>query len=477
MSAGEKFEKIALKDIAKISEDDFKKQLSAWIEERGVSRVLQSKLRADLFEHFNRTTLGRQMQLQHERAHQMVLSPLILVLNTLVADFLYTENCHFTLSVFATEMPHKNALPNFESTPRDERFRFSSSELHDVFRAIGLSSANAKSIEEFYLEKGDGGGGRHRKKSLLYSIFRTAIAGAQPMRNETSNTQRGHQQPEAHSDQSKLSSSTNCASCCRAKSRKFQVNSRYFKYLNRYLDVLSERVREMSKSLASIYDRDSSKAIRESKDESTAHENSLKEKLNKITANLAQLSNSKRKTHKLREMLASIDRLSGSLEKCGSNLESILLLTSKCIESGATAESLNASNGEHDVDYSTWLQKLRTSQHGKRFIERLETSLQSSLAKEEEFIEKMFSDKLENYRAQIRAHYKQKYSSSTKQDAAPPTTKPTTSIDREDANRANHLLANALNVRANEKEQYVGRIIESAKYENPVPAVEIHISD
>lgn len=463
MSKDKKFEKITLKDIANISEDEFKKQLSAWIDERGVSQVLQSKLRADLFEHFNRTTLGRQMQLQHERSHQMVLSPLILVLNTLVAEFLYTENCHFTLSVFATEVPHKNALPNFESTPRDEQFRFTSNELNDIFQAIGLSTTNLKSIEEFYMDKNVKGNKMQRKKSLLYSIFKMTLTKFE------STIENGRKESKiGQSDQSKHSTNvtTTCNNCCRLKSKKFQVNSRYFKYLNRYLDVLSERVREMSKSLANIYDRNQflSKEIQNTKDETTINENSLKEKLNTITEQLEQLNNSKRKTHKLREILLCIERLSCTLEKCGTNLENILLLTNKCIQN-ESEPTVAPTIVEQDVDYTTWLKNLQQSKHGKHFIERLEASLQCSVAKEEENIERMFAKKLENYRTQMKNHYKLKYTNNGKRDDVSPVIKSKYSTVTNGMNNGTHLLSNALNVRANEKEQYVDRIIETAKYE------------
>lgn len=64
----------------------------------------------------------------------MMLSPLVLALNTLVAEFLYAQNCHYSLSVFASEVPYKNTLPEFE---KRDKFRFNRSELNEIFTAIG----------------------------------------------------------------------------------------------------------------------------------------------------------------------------------------------------------------------------------------------------------------------------------------------------------------------------------------------------
>lgn len=61
----------------------------------------------------------------------MVLSPMVLVINTLVAEFLYAQNCHFSLSVFSSEVPYKNALPDFEKA---KQFRFASAELEEIMK-------------------------------------------------------------------------------------------------------------------------------------------------------------------------------------------------------------------------------------------------------------------------------------------------------------------------------------------------------
>lgn len=511
----ENFNRITLNDIVKISEDDLKQQLLAWIDERGVSKALQSKLRADLFQHFNQTTLGRQMALQHQQTHRIVLSPLILVLNTLVAEFLCAENCHFTLSVFATEVPYKNALPNFEATPNKQTFRFGGSELDDIFNAIGLTPTNAKIVRDLYAKETNE---TAQTKSLLFSIFKALIAEKQQKSTATTmNNDAFVERPTKSSPRT-----TDCRRCMKTQNstKAFRVNSKYFKYLNRYLDTLAQRIREMSRNLSEIHSRNNVKSVQCSLTDATvAQEKNLKEMLNKTVENLSELNKSTHKTRKFRQIVDSVDRLSENLAKCSNNLENILLLTKQILKlpevvskTTTTAKAsvpttsssasltapasapmqtiplVNENNATakqciDEVDYSTWLQSLQTTTNGQRFVGRLQSSLQQSLKNEEQHLEKIYIEKMENYRSLIKSHYKQKYLKNAKASGASskatlvvstvPTSEPTElkkstskiSIRSDQVNAANKILLKALAMRSNEKEQYVERIVESAKYE------------
>lgn len=46
-------------NLSNMSEEEFKKQLLQWVEKNDVSSSLQSKLRKDLFDSFNSTSLGK----------------------------------------------------------------------------------------------------------------------------------------------------------------------------------------------------------------------------------------------------------------------------------------------------------------------------------------------------------------------------------------------------------------------------------
>lgn len=463
-------EKVNLSEIANISEEEFKNQLLTWIDDRGVSRTLQSKLRAELFEHFNRTQLGRQIAVQHQKSHRIELSPLVLVLNTLVAEFLYMENCHFSLSVFSAEVPYKNTLPDFESTTvSTQPFRLSAQELKDIFEAIGMPEWKAKTIQKFYASHDRVADDRHNAtaKSLLYCIFKILFTGVDV--NATPPAPNGVRNESILSADTK--SSTRCAQCSmdRKKLKKYQISSRYFKYLNRYLDILSDRMRDISKNLAETHGENASKrkSVAES---SAALESNLKQTLDKIIENVSHLTKSKRKSRKLHDFLQSIDRLSSNLETCANNMERLLeTVSNECANVNVKAAVTVAEKAEKpiDVDYCTWLQELKTSENGRRFVSRLETSLQKTIAKEQESVEKVYEEKMKNYRMLIKLHYKQKYAKAGKLSSVDsPVTK---SADVHPAKVAdaftgyNQTISNALNDVANEKRKYVDRIVETAK--------------
>lgn len=474
--------KIDLNDIVNISEDEFKRQISSWIDEQGISRKLQSKLRADLFEHFNRTHLGRQMAEQHSHVHRIVLSPLILVLNTLVADFLYAEDCHFTLSVFANEVPYKNTLPNFEATPARTLFRFTESELKDIFEAIGISKEKEKVVRQFYFNTMENGSSELLNRSLLYCVFRTVTGQTQTephnvngkskplkMKSKKSST------PLASSTQQSFSSSVSieppqkCADCSRFRTKhdKFHVNSRYFKYVNQYLDILSDRLNEVLKAV-----HEKSQKPNKTSADTISQESSLKRDLRKMVDNINRLTKSKRKSKQFQDILNSIEKLSATVDKCSHNMVNLIQMAninSKSKHGDNLVESSSTSNNRKDrlkdMDYATWLKELKTSDNGKKFIDRLESSIQKTMDKERSNMQKLYDEKTNNYRMLIRLHYKQKYDVENKNGK--PTelqsVEPENSADKISTDSTEKELANSLAARAIEKEHHVDQIVQSAK--------------
>lgn len=486
MSSAEVDERINLEEIVDISEDEFKKQISAWIDERGISRKLQSKLRADLFEQFNRTKLGRQMSEQHQQAHRIVLSPLILVLNTLVAEFLYAEDCHFTLSVFANEVPYKNTLPDFESTPPKQLFRFSESELNDIFEAIGISTQNEQIVRDFYVKLGSGGQ-EVLNKSLLFCIVKILITqidsgrSEKPVRKPENKTKTSKTKAKANKSNAVVGSSSSQQTLnsslhsnpkhtshdsSRPKYERFNISSRYFKYLNRYLEILSDRVNDMSKSLA---EKHSGKRTHRSTVDSSTQEESIRKDLRKIVENINKFTKSQHKSKRFQDVLNSIERLSVSVEKCGGKLEDLLKMVNIQTTNGSTEKTSNGNKSDpfSNMDYGSWLRELKTSENGKKFIDRLEVSLQKTMEKERESLEKLYEERTNNYRMLIRLHYKQKYEtnkgecekrvdSTVEKDNSSP-------MDRFTPDNMEQVLAESLAARALEKEQQVDNIVQTAK--------------
>ncbi|KAI8035122.1 hypothetical protein M5D96_012067 [Drosophila gunungcola] len=126
-----------LEELAALSEHEFEPKFRQWLDQEGIARELHSHLRVELIHCFNNTALGQLLSkaagVQMAHSHSLLLSPLAMMLHTLVAEFLHSQNCHFTLSVFCSETQHRGKLPDFRSRPE---FRFRPEELQQVLSDI-----------------------------------------------------------------------------------------------------------------------------------------------------------------------------------------------------------------------------------------------------------------------------------------------------------------------------------------------------
>lgn len=166
-----------LEDLAQLSEQDFELGFRKWLDQEGIAREMHSHLRVELINCFNNTALGQLLNkaagLQVAQSHALLLSPLALSLHTLVAEFLHSQNCHFTLSVFCSEMPHRHTLPDFESRPE---FTFKPAELEQVMMAVMGGQDTMVDLElnrlvaEHYSEDLSG-----QTQSLLMALMRSLV--------------------------------------------------------------------------------------------------------------------------------------------------------------------------------------------------------------------------------------------------------------------------------------------------------------
>ncbi|XP_070074910.1 uncharacterized protein unc [Drosophila takahashii] len=126
-----------LEELAAMSEQEFEVKFRQWLDQEGIAREMHSHLRVELIHCFNNTALGQLLSkaagVQMAHSHALLLSPLAMILHTLVAEFLHSQNCHFTLSVFCSETPHRHKLPDFSRRPE---FRFRQEELQQVLTAV-----------------------------------------------------------------------------------------------------------------------------------------------------------------------------------------------------------------------------------------------------------------------------------------------------------------------------------------------------
>ncbi|EDV47590.1 uncharacterized protein Dere_GG17554 [Drosophila erecta] len=166
-----------LEELAAMSEQEFEVKFRQWLDQEGIAREMHSHLRVELIHCFNNTALGQLLSkaagVQMAHSHALLLSPLAMVLHTLVAEFLHSQNCHFTLSVFCSETPHRSQLPDFRSRPE---FRFQPEELRTVVAAIlgeegALADPEFGQLAEAHYEEDLAG----QTQCLLMAVMRTLV--------------------------------------------------------------------------------------------------------------------------------------------------------------------------------------------------------------------------------------------------------------------------------------------------------------
>lgn len=151
-----------LQHFSQLSQMEFEREFRQWLAQEGIENRMHTHLRTELINSFNSSSLGKQSTLrdcisiplifltlhspgklltrmsstsaqESQQQNLLLLSPLGLALHTLVAEFLYEQNCHYTLSVYCSEMPHRHALPDFDNSVR---FRFSEQERQQLLSAV-----------------------------------------------------------------------------------------------------------------------------------------------------------------------------------------------------------------------------------------------------------------------------------------------------------------------------------------------------
>lgn len=304
----------------------------------------------------------------YSKANRMILSPLILALNTLVAEFLYAQNCHFSLSVFSTEVPYRNTLPDFESeTP----FRFTKSDIMEIFEAIStnISEDFQQTIIQCYLNDST----PKYCISLLYLIFKHVFKFSPASSVHRKTDAKTHQAESARTETSrdKSDSESSKGKDCQSSeaTSKKQFGARYnnqFRYLNKYLVILSRKVKEMSISLEQLEGREVIADRLRRKSVQTRKMENLNRSLEKISENLRILSQSKRKNRKMSVIISAIDKLTMQLEKCSQNFQ---MMSRNLREGPATTTDKSASAAEKS--YGDWVRELTSTKSGKKFVAKV----------------------------------------------------------------------------------------------------------
>ncbi|XP_075156087.1 uncoordinated [Haematobia irritans] len=402
-------------DLSKIPANEFEKHFHEWMERDDVARGLQAKLRCDLIKNFNKTNLGKQIQAHSMcstggSTYRLSMTPLVLALNTLVAEFLYSQNCHFTLSVFCTEIPFRNTLPDFESM---RHYRFSEQEINEIWEAVTGAAANKHSLDPIILDEYEG----DSNNSLLLLILKCLVnMKPQEMLRKSVEIQ----------TEGNPSCKEKCSASVQANippppspTKSSGKSNDNLKHLNKYLLVLSQKVNEMTHEFELLVKQRNLQKPKSKKTPRSREFHSLNRSLDRINENVKQLTKSKRKGKRLTNIMESIDSLTKQFGKCAASFGEVTReLTKKETKqhSARLEQSLPKDNlketqtetGLTDKSYSDWIYEMRSTENGKKFLERIESSLTKAVAKHKEQWQSEQEAKIKHMKSLLKLRYKQK---------------------------------------------------------------------
>ncbi|XP_013104435.2 kinesin-like protein KIF15-A [Stomoxys calcitrans] len=401
--------KANMADLSKIPENEFEKHFHEWMERDDVARGLQAKLRCDLIKNFNKTSLGKQIQAHTMcstggSTYRLTMTPLVLALNTLVAEFLYAQNCHFTLSVFCTEVPFRNTLPDFDGM---RHYRFSEREIHDIWEAIaGAAVAHKHPLDTQILEDYD----KDTSNSLLLLILKSLVnIKPQEMLRKSVEIQ-----TETNATHQEKCSTPVQAGTQRSSARSKSKSSDCMIHLDKFLLILSQKVNEMTQAFESLTQERNLQKPRSKKTLRSREFHSLNRSLDQINVNVKHLVKSKRKSKRMTHIVESIDSLTQQFCKYAVKRE--LTKKEKNEQNGKLETSLPKGNSKEiqtenemqEKTYSDWVYEMRNTENGRKFLERIESSLYKAVAKHRDQLQSEHEAKLKHMKNLLKLRYKQK---------------------------------------------------------------------
>ncbi|XP_035901778.1 uncharacterized protein LOC118507419 [Anopheles stephensi] len=359
-----------LGDIDEIDSGELGTQLKNWIEEEGIETNIQLQMKRNLIEKMSRTALGKKIALKLQTQQGIVLSPLVLVLNTLVAEFLYTQNCHFSLSIFTNEVPFKNTLPDFT---RSSVFRLNRAELGEIFEALGIEHY------EGLVQKYEKFGTDHGSRSLLYIVFKTILAAVKAQEVKLRHLQR--------LDKRKASA--------RTMFKQLEVEK-----LHRNVEKLLHRVKTVGKAIVELEKCQPPANASDAKDQQQQtnldettkpdDDHSSARSLRVCSENVSKLVERLESCTKMFEQLIETARQQRHVEDVEDKLEAELDEE----DPAAVGDKLYSKQKEKRKTYTEFLHELKTTEHGKRYVAKLQKQVAKLLEKEKQQLEAKYGKEL-----------------------------------------------------------------------------------
>lgn len=345
-------EKLNINEIKSIPPEEFKEILQSWMDQKEFTQTLQKKLRKQLVTDFQRTELAKRMDAENQKN---MFNSKDYVVDTLQAEHLYSQNNHFTLSVFFTETRHPTLLPNFE---KEKSFRFEKTEVQQLVELLGLSKTDkiTRRVLNVY---------NASNESLLSVLLKELI-------------------------------------------------SSHISTESRSVDTQTEKMRQPSLDISVISTKSKSKRSKRKKNHGLVSQEfkpKKQKKLKEVTAisqNLEKMSNNISViTKKLEEfkrnpsedesktIIGHVGTIMNQLNGCISNFEIL------CRDIKQINETRNRS-------YDEWMDDLQNSDNGRRFLRKLQKSFARVMNEEKSRVQQDFRKKLEREKSKLSKRYRSK---------------------------------------------------------------------
>uniref|UniRef100_A0A182TS37 LisH domain-containing protein n=1 Tax=Anopheles melas TaxID=34690 RepID=A0A182TS37_9DIPT len=323
----------------------------------------------------------------------IVLSPLVLVLNTLVAEFLYTQNCHFSLSIFTNEVPFKNTLPDFT---RSAKFRLNRTELGEIFEALGIEHYDG--LVEKYDKFGTGQGSR----SLLYIVFKTILAAVKTQEAKLRHLKR--------LDKRKTSA--------QMLLKKLEVEK-----LHKNVEKLLHRVKAVGKAIVEL----------EKSQQQTLQDGANGEQGTNV--NEKANPDDDQSARSLRVCSENVCKLVERLETCTKMFEQVIETvrqqrTEDVQEKGELEGEVQEGEPRRDKPkekrktYTEFLRELKTTEHGKKYVAKLQKQVTKLLDKEKHQIEAKYEKELRKLKVEYEGKLAKALAATRTETIAPQTAQP-----------------------------------------------------
>lgn len=337
---------VDVEKIGQLSKEEFKEQIQQWMQHQ--ESKLHAKLRKDLIESFSKTNLGRSLAAELQQKQGIVLSPLVLVLNTLVSEFLYSQNYHYTLCVFSSEVVFPHTLPDFS---KPENFRFSLDELQEILQALGLQNSSKPLIDTIV-----GCYGNDTNRSLLFTFIKALVDDAKVTKQYCNKEVQVDLQIEAVDVEPPEDNAS------------VDTDAKSLSNLSRTVEKLSKHVKSMA---------DHFMVIEASRRSSKSHQPSPKT----LAFEDQHFAN----------LMRHVQVINQKLDK-------------HCVNFNHLEQKINQGEPQN---YKEWLRQLKDSKNGKRFMEKLQRSLTKMWNDEKQKLRDIYEAEFQSAKKTLKARYKE----------------------------------------------------------------------